>query len=51
MALSMMAMMGVEMMLPLYMQQVHGLSPLSSGLTLLPCLDDGDRESTCGCCL
>ncbi|MEY8458121.1 MDR family MFS transporter [Lactococcus ileimucosae] len=36
MALSMMAMMGVEMMLPLYMQQVHGLSPLSSGLTLLP---------------
>ena len=35
-ALSMMAMMGVEMMLPLYMQNVHGLSALDSGLALLP---------------
>ncbi|QIL50379.1 multidrug efflux MFS transporter [Weissella coleopterorum] len=35
-ALAMMAMMGVEMMLPLYMQNVHGLSPLDSGLALLP---------------
>lgn len=35
-ALSMMAMMGVEMMLPLYLQDVHGLSALNSGLTLLP---------------
>ncbi|MCL2676535.1 MAG: multidrug efflux MFS transporter [Streptococcaceae bacterium] len=36
MSLAMMAMMGIEMMLPLYMQNVHGLSPLNSGLTLLP---------------
>lgn len=35
-ALSMMAMMGVEMILPLYMQNVHGLSALDSGLALLP---------------
>lgn len=35
-ALSMMAMMGVEMMLPLYLQNVHGLSALDSGLALLP---------------
>ncbi|WP_159561566.1 MDR family MFS transporter [Streptococcus halichoeri] len=35
-ALSMMAMMGVEMMLPLYLQNVHGLSALDSGLVLLP---------------
>lgn len=35
-ALSMMAMMGVEMMLPLYLQDVHGLSALNSRLTLLP---------------
>lgn len=34
--LSMMAMMGVEMMLPLYLQNVHGLSALDSGLALLP---------------
>lgn len=32
----MMAMMGVEMMLPLYLQNVHGLSALDSGLALLP---------------
>lgn len=31
-----MAMYGVEMMLPTYLQNVHGLSPLNSGLTLLP---------------
>lgn len=36
MALSTMAMMGVEMMLPLYLQEVHGLSALNSGLVLLP---------------
>lgn len=35
-ALSMMAMMGVEMMLPLYLQNVHGLTALDSGLVLLP---------------
>lgn len=35
-SLSMMAMMGVEMMLPLYLQNVHGLSALDSGLVLLP---------------
>lgn len=35
-ALSMMAMMGVEMMLPLYLQNVHGLTALKSGLVLLP---------------
>ncbi|CAN2924808.1 MDR family MFS transporter [Streptococcus dysgalactiae] len=35
-ALSMMTMMGVEMMLPLYLQNVHGLSALDSGLALLP---------------
>lgn len=35
-ALIMMAMMGVEMMLPLYMQEVHGLTALQSGLALLP---------------
>ncbi|MBM7617123.1 EmrB/QacA subfamily drug resistance transporter [Weissella uvarum] len=34
--LAMMAMMGVEMMLPTYMQNVHNLSALRSGLTLLP---------------
>ena len=34
--LSMMAMMGVEMMLSLYLQNVHGLSALDSGLALLP---------------
>lgn len=32
----MMAMMGVEMMLPTYLQNVHGMSALDSGLTLLP---------------
>lgn len=31
-----MAMMGVEMMLPIYLQNVRGLSALQSGLTLLP---------------
>lgn len=36
MVLSTMAMMGVEMMLPTYLQNVHGLSALDSGLTLLP---------------
>jgi len=35
-SLAMMAMMGVEMMLPLYMQNVHGLTPLQSGIALLP---------------
>lgn len=35
-ALSTMAMMGVEMMLPLYLQDVHGLSAFNSGLVLLP---------------
>ncbi|MCM0583355.1 multidrug efflux MFS transporter [Weissella diestrammenae] len=35
-SLAMMAMMGVEMMLPLYMQNVHGLTPLESGIALLP---------------
>lgn len=35
-SLSTMAMMGVEMMLPLYLQEVHSLSPLNSGLVLLP---------------
>lgn len=30
-----MAMYGVEMMLPTYLQNVHGLTPLNSGLTLL----------------
>jgi EmrB/QacA subfamily drug resistance transporter len=35
-ALATMAMMGVEMMLPLYLQDVHGLTPLNSGLVLLP---------------
>ncbi|WP_172355822.1 MDR family MFS transporter [Lactococcus insecticola] len=35
-ALSMMAMMGVEMMLPLYLQNVRGLSALNSGIALLP---------------
>ncbi len=35
-ALVTMAMMGVEMMLPTYLQNVHDLSPLKSGLTLLP---------------
>lgn len=33
---TMMAMMGVEMMLPTYLQNVHGMSTLDSGLTLLP---------------
>jgi MFS family permease len=32
----MMAMLGVEMMLPTYLQNVHGMSALESGLTLLP---------------
>lgn len=31
-----MAMMGIEMMLPTYLQNVHGMSALDSGLTLLP---------------
>ncbi|WP_101916328.1 MDR family MFS transporter [Lactococcus lactis] len=35
-ALSTMAMMGVEMMLPLYLQDIHGLSAFNSGLVLLP---------------
>ncbi|MET3644699.1 MDR family MFS transporter [Streptococcus gallinaceus] len=35
-ALSMMAMMGVEMMLPLYLQNVRGMSAMNSGLALLP---------------
>ncbi len=35
-ALAMMAMMGVEMMLPIYMQNVHGQTALQSGLALLP---------------
>jgi EmrB/QacA subfamily drug resistance transporter len=34
--MAMMAMMGVEMMLPTYLQNVHSMSPLDSGLTLLP---------------
>jgi EmrB/QacA subfamily drug resistance transporter len=34
--MAMMAMMGVEMMLPTYLQNVHGMTPLDSGLTLLP---------------
>lgn len=34
--LSMMAMMGVEMMLPLYLQNLHQLTPFQSGLVLLP---------------
>ncbi|ETY72551.1 multidrug MFS transporter [Lactiplantibacillus fabifermentans T30PCM01] len=34
--LATMAMMGVEMMLPTYLQTVHNLSALNSGLTLLP---------------
>lgn len=34
--MAMMAMMGVEMMLPTYLQNVHSLSPLKSGLVLLP---------------
>lgn len=34
--MSMMAMMGIEMMLPTYLQNVHGVSPLDSGLILLP---------------
>ncbi|MDR2976974.1 MAG: MFS transporter [Streptococcaceae bacterium] len=36
MALSTMAMMGVEMMLPLYLQGVKGLTAFNSGLVLLP---------------
>lgn len=35
-SLSMMAMMGIEMMIPTYLQELRGLSPLSSGLTLFP---------------
>ena len=35
-SLAMMAMIGVEMVLPIYMQNIRGLSPLKSGLTLLP---------------
>lgn len=31
-----MAMYGVEMVLPTYLQNVHGMTPLHSGLTLLP---------------
>ncbi len=31
-----MAMVGVEMILPLYLQIIHGKSALESGLTLLP---------------
>lgn len=34
--MSMSAMMGVEMMLPTYLQNVHLLTPLQSGLTLMP---------------
>ncbi|WEE35628.1 DHA2 family efflux MFS transporter permease subunit [Lactiplantibacillus paraplantarum] len=34
--MAMMAMMGVEMMLPTYLQNVHGMTALDSGLTLLP---------------
>lgn len=34
--LAMMSMMGVEMIIPTYLQQLHGLSPLDSGLALLP---------------
>lgn len=34
--MAMMAMMGVEMMLPTYLQNVHGLNALDSGLVLLP---------------
>lgn len=36
MVMATMAMMGVEMMLPTYLQNVHGMSTLDSGLTLLP---------------
>lgn len=35
-SLAMMAMIGVEMVLPIYMQNIRGLTPLNSGLTLLP---------------
>ena len=35
-AINTMAMMGVEMMLPTYIQNVHGLTALQSGLLLLP---------------
>ncbi|CAH1853498.1 MDR family MFS transporter [Convivina intestini] len=35
-SLTFIAMIGVEMVLPIYMQRVRGLSPLNSGLTLLP---------------
>lgn len=35
-SLAMMAMIGVEMVLPIYMQNIRGLTPLDSGLTLLP---------------
>jgi EmrB/QacA subfamily drug resistance transporter len=34
--MTMMAMMGVQMMLPTYLQNVHGMSTLNSGLVLLP---------------
>jgi len=34
--MAMMAMMGVEMMLPTYLQNVHGLNAFHSGLVLLP---------------
>ena len=34
--MAMMAMMGVQMMLPTYLQNVHGMSTLNSGLVLLP---------------
>ncbi|MDR0899411.1 MAG: multidrug efflux MFS transporter [Lactobacillaceae bacterium] len=35
-SLAMMAMMGIEMMLPTYLQNLRGMSPLNSGLMLLP---------------
>ncbi|KRK94565.1 drug resistance efflux protein [Levilactobacillus acidifarinae DSM 19394] len=35
-ALSNIALLGVELVLPLYLQRVHGLSALASGLVLLP---------------
>ena len=35
-SLAMMAMIGVEMVLPIYMQNIRGLTPLHSGLILLP---------------
>lgn len=35
-SLAMMAMMGVEMILPTYLQQIRGVSTFNSGLTILP---------------